>query len=480
MTEAKHVPCTIVAIDQGTTSTRAVLVNENGDAKVIHSVKHQQQYPASGWVEHDATELLSNIKQCIAKAGKVDAVAIANQGESCLAWDGETKMPLSPVIVWQDNRTHEAVCELKERGGEALTLARAGLPLDPYFSASKFRWLLDNNRDVKRAAENGTLRIGTTDAFFLDSLTGVFATDLTTASRTSLFNIHTKQWDPELCELFGVPVSLLPEVKSSAGNFGCLADGTPVNVSMVDQQASLYGHNCTDVGDTKITFGTGAFVLMSTGNATAVVGDDGLLSTIAWATKDQVNYAVEGGVYNASSALEWVKQIGLFSDYSELAWFEKAPAIARHLAFVPALSGLAAPYWDRTASGLWIGMESATEREDMCQSVLEGVALRAAQVVAAMSDKYGAVHKVSIDGGLSRSPYFCQFLADILQCKVVTWSFDELTAYGCAALSYQALTDRALQLNAQSYDYFPKIEKALSLAWQEKFKQAVLRSQGWR
>src|SRR5439155_10133473 len=291
---------------------------------------------------------------------------------------------------------------LKAEGGEALTLERAGLPLDPYFSASKLRWLLDNNESVRSGLKRGTVRLGTTDAFFLARLTGICATDVTTASRTSLMDLAKGTWDEELCRLFGVPVETLPEIRPTVSSFGAIK-GVPVTASLVDQQAALYGHGCRKPGDIKITFGTGAFVLAVTGAKIVRAPERGLLPTIAWQTKDECHYAVDGGVYNAGSAVEWAERIGLLRNLDELGHFERGAAIERGLAFVPALSGLAAPHWDRSAAALWIGMGLETERADMLQAILEGVALRTAEVVEAMSASLAIAPSISIDGGLTRS-----------------------------------------------------------------------------
>ena len=241
----------IVGIDQGTTSTRALVLNTEGKLEVIHSVEHRQLYPQTGWVEHDPEELVNNIQQCVNVAGIVDAIGIDNQGESCLAWDARTKQALSPVIVWQDSRTIDEIERLRSEGLENEVLNRAGLPLDPYFSASKLGWLLKNLPAVKNALTLGTLRLGTTDAFFLDRLTGRYVTDVSTASRTSLMNLQHQQWDETLCQIFGVPLDVLPEIVPTTGDFGSMSTEfgeTPVTASVVDQQAALYGFGCRKKG----------------------------------------------------------------------------------------------------------------------------------------------------------------------------------------------------------------------------------------
>ncbi|MFV2093305.1 MAG: FGGY family carbohydrate kinase, partial [Hyphomicrobiales bacterium] len=368
----------VVAIDQGTTSTRALVLDRAGAANITCTRQHRQIYPSPGWVEHDAGELLGHVRQCLEAAGPVDAIGIDNQGESCLAWDGDTGEPISPVIVWQDRRTEPAIARLRASGAQELTLARAGVPLDAYFSASKLAWILDNITAAGDLLARGRLRLGTTDAYFLDQLTGHFATDITTASRTSLLNLATGAWDPQLCELFGIPIEALPEIRPTFSDFGSVKIAgrfIRVTASVVDQQAALYGHLCRKPGDAKITFGTGAFALAITGDAIVRAPDQGLLPTIAWQrTGESPTYALDGGVYCASSAVNWARSLGLFSAFSDINEFAEPPAIDGNLVFVPALTGLGCPYWDGSAAGLWIGMSLDTTPGDMVQAILEGIA----------------------------------------------------------------------------------------------------------
>lgn len=421
-----------LAIDQGTTSTRALLVDETG-AKLLHSVEHRQIYPAPGHVEHDPEELVANLVACLAAASQVGCVGLANQGESCLAWDGATGRAITPVIVWQDARTADVCARLKRDGAEAMTLQRAGLPLDPYFSASKLGWIMAHVPQARSLLSAGRLRLGTTDAFFRDRLTASFATDPSTASRTSLMNLATGSWDPELCDLFGVPMEALPEIRPTTGPLGTLPGGYVLTASIVDQQAALFGHGARKPGDAKITFGTGAFALTL---AAGPAAPPGVLPTIAWAEQGQPRvYALDGGVYAASSAVNFARQIGLFAAFDEIDGFDLGPAIARGVAFVPALAGLACPHWDRNARGAWMGLSLDTTRIDMAQAVLEGVAFRMAEVMVAMACTAPALEAVSIDGGMSRNPWFCQFLSDVLARPIRISDEPELTALGCAQLA---------------------------------------------
>lgn len=468
----------VLAIDQGTTSTRAFLI-EDGAGRLVHSAEHRQSFPRTGWVEHDPEELLANVRACLEAAGLIDAVGIDNQGESCLAWEAGTARPLTPVIVWQDNRTHAFVSRLKAEGAETVTLARAGLPLDPYFSASKLRWIIDNVPEAVSLAVRGRLRLGTTDAFFLERLTGVATTDVTTASRTSLMNLETLAWDEELCRLFGVPIAALPDIRPTMGERGAITlsgHNVPVTASVVDQQASLYGHGCRRAGDMKITFGTGAFALAVTGGAICRAPDKGLLPTVAWQREGEAPvYALDGGVYCASSAVNWARSLGLFDAFSEIGSFPRAPAIARGLAFVPALAGLAAPYWDRSAAGLWVGLSLDADRRDLVQAVIEGVALRAAQVVEAMGELVPLDGPVSIDGGMASNPYLCQFLADALARPVVVPEMGELTALGTALMA-AGNGEAAGPMPGRSRSYAPARPSG---DWKARFADAVARCRGW-
>ncbi|MET3898000.1 glycerol kinase [Devosia sp. UYZn731] len=461
----------IAAIDQGTTSTRSLLVETGRAPIVIGRRRHRQSYPHPGWVEHDAAELLADIRACLAEAGAVDAIGIANQGESCLAWHGSTGEALSPVIVWQDMRTADALVALPPELRERM-LALSGLPAEAYFSASKLGWLLRNNAAVAEAHQSGQLRLGTTDAYFMHNLTGHCVTDVTTASRTGLMNIQSLAWDAELCALHGVPVETLPTIVPTMGDFGAI-DGVPVRASVVDQQAALYGHGCRRPGDAKVTFGTGAFALVVTGDTLVRAPELGILPTIGWSGPHGTVRAADGGVYDAGSALEWARRLGLFDDFGELDEFERSPAIGRGLACVPALSGLACPHWDRSAGSLFIGMTADTDRRDLCQALLEGLAYLTADVIAALDAKTPVGERISIDGGLSQSRYFCQMLANATGRTVAAAAFSELTGVGLAQLAAGGVLDivlgePSLTLPVEGLpDFRPLFDSALSrsLRW---------------
>lgn len=461
----------VAAIDQGTTSTRCLVVEADGTARVAGSLTHAQRHPAPGWVEHDPAELLRNIRALIAAAGAVDAIALANQGESCLAWDAVSGDALSPIIVWQDARTTESLAARPAKQAARAT-AISGLPLDPYFSASKLGWLMENVPAVATARATGRLRLGTTDAYFLDRLTGTFATDLATASRTGLLDLSTGRWSAELCDLHGVPLDFLPPIRAVDAGFGTI-DGVPLRVSIVDQQAALYGHGCRAPGDAKITFGTGAFLLVLAGPERPA--PEGLLPTIGWQrTGEAPVFAIEGGVYDAGAALEWLRRLGLYSETAELDGFTGPSALSRGLVFVPALSGLAAPYWDRKAAPLFIGMEAATERRDMVRAALEGIALLTVGLIAAAERAGAPITEISIDGGLSQSGYFARFLAAASGRAVKVPAQHEMTALGLAALCGVDISA------ARGADRHFAPDDSVSPQDHARFAEAVAKSRGWR
>ncbi|MFO1435012.1 MAG: FGGY family carbohydrate kinase [Gammaproteobacteria bacterium] len=473
----------VVAIDQGTTATKIHRLDKSGDFTTLESITHAQYFPQPGWVEHDANELLRSVERGIEQSKGAAGLGIDNQGETVVAWDAKTGEPIYNAIVWQDNRTHDTVERLRSDGCEALTLTRAGLPLDPYFSATKLRWILDHVANARALLAAGRLRMGTSDSFFLDRLCQCFVTDVTTASRTSLMNLRTRQWDSELCDLFGVPMSVLPQIVPCTGSFAEMGGGSSaprIVMSIVDQQAALYGHGCRSCGDAKITFGTGAFALCVTGDSPYSDPRSGLLPTIAWQLHGQSPiYALDGGVYNAGSAIDWIRKLGLFSEYHQIDTFEGVSAIERGLVFVPALSGLACPYWDRSAAGMWLGLGLETTRHDLVRAVLEGVALRAAQVVAAMGKHVPMGASISIDGGLGRNGYFSRFLSAATGCEIVVNDLAELTGFGNAQLTASAVS-LEIEKGSDAGSTRRVHSEPLAKAIHERFANAVDRSRAWR
>ncbi len=469
----------VLAIDQGTTGTKAFTLDEAGTFTKVAGFEHAQHYPQPGWVEHDAEELLSHVQACIAAAGPVDAIGIDNQGETLVAWDAKTGKPCHRAIVWQDDRTKDVTERLKSEGAEELTLARAGLPLDPYFSATKMRWIMDNVPEAKVLLTQGRLRIATSDAFFLDRLAGQFATDVTTASRTSLMSLDTLQWDADLLKLFGIPREVLPDIRDTTGPFGN-HKGIAITANLVDQQAALFGHGCEKPGDAKITFGTGAFALGIAGGRRPPRDNSGLAATVAWRKgRSAADFALDGAVYNAASAINWARSIGLFASYDEINAFAAPSALSRGLCFVPALSGLACPHWDRNAAGLWIGLGLDTTRADMMQAVLEGIALRAAEVMQAMAALLPLGPAISIDGGLANNDYFMRFLANALNRTVTVASSTELTALGTARMAMAGAGGQTLPpLPRPAQVHHP--EAPLPDEQRQRFATAVERAKAWR
>jgi glycerol kinase len=466
-----------LGIDQGTTGTKAVMLDEDGTVTPVYAANHRQIHPAQGWVEHDAEELLHHVRQAIAAAGPVTAVGIDNQGETVVGFDAETGAPVHNAIVWLDARTEPRIADLEAAGAGDTVRRLTGLPLDSYFSATKLAWLLENLPEAAALHRAGRLRLGTSDAFFLYRLTGRFATDASTASRTSLMDLRSGRWDEELCRLFGVPVATLPEILPSSGPFGTLADGTPVTASLVDQQAALYGHFCRAPGDLKFTFGTGGFALAVTGDAPVFDTRSGLLPTVAWESDGKRTYALDGGLYNAASALDWARAQGLFQDHAEIADFPGPSALERGLVFVPALSGLACPHWDRAAAGMFLGLGLETTKRDMVQAVLEGVALRAAEVLAAFDQLVPLGATVSIDGGLTRNRYFRRMLA-CASGKRIRALAGEAAAIGTALLAAKGAGFGDIPVTVPTESAEP--EAPLPDTLKARFAEAVRRSSGWK
>lgn len=472
----------VIAIDQGTTGTKVHRLGMDGKFETLGGFEHRQIFPRSGWVEHDPNELIDHLTRCLALGKDAAAIGLDNQGETVIAWDSKTKQPIYNAIVWQDARTEDEIQRLKATGAEAETLQRAGLPLDPYFSASKLKWLLDNVPEAQELHRQGRLRLGTSDSFFLDRLAGRFTTDVTTASRTSLMNLETLSWDPFLCDLFGVPLDCLPEIGATAGELGEI-DGVALTANVVDQQAALFGHGCRKRGDAKITFGTGAFALAIAGDKPLRDPASGLLPTIAWQIADEpCTYALDGGVYNAASAINWARGLGLFTDYAEIDSFTAEAAIARNIVFVPALSGLGCPYWDRSAAGMWLGLGLDTGKPDLMQAVLEGIALRASEVMRAMSTLTPLSDQLSIDGGVVSNDYFCRFLAAALDRRLTIPSSAELTGLGAAQLAMIGAGLAAMETLPPAPPAARAIEpdQPLAAALHARFGEAVKRCRAWR
>jgi glycerol kinase len=469
----------ILGIDQGTTGTKAVLLWPDGSHRLVFERRHAQSHPMPGLVEHDSDELLAHVEAGLAAGREAApaAIGLANQGETVIAFDAETGRAIHPAIVWMDARAEPFLQTLRVAGAEAVSLERAGLPLDAYFSAGKLRWILDHMPTARRLAALGRLRLGTSDAFFLHRLTGRFVTDLSTASRTGLLNLKTERWDEMLCALYGIPPETLPEILSSADDFGTTTEGIPVRASLVDQQAALFGHGCREGGALKFTFGTGGFALALTGAEPLRDATGGLLTTIAWRRPGGTEYALDGGLYHAASAVDWARRIGLFSDYAEVESFEGPSALERGLVFVPAFTGLGCPHWDRSAAGTFLGLGIDTTGREMARAVLEGVALRAAEIMRAMGDLLPLADTISIDGGLSRNGYFCGFLARVLGGEVRVFE-GEAAALGAALMAAEGMGRAQAAPRAEGRRYAPG--QPFAEADLARFAEAIRRAQNWR
>ncbi|MDQ0473790.1 FGGY family carbohydrate kinase [Labrys wisconsinensis] len=472
----------VLAIDQGTTSTKAHVLFDDGRFETVGGIAHQQHFPGPGRVEHDAGEIAAAVETLIGRAvaahGVPDAVALANQGETVVAWDRDTRQPLHRAIVWQDQRTQPRLDGFGA-AQKALVAERAGLPLDAYFSASKLAWLLREVPEVAAAAAAGRLGLATSDVFLLGRLTGRYATDAATASRTSLMDLDRRCWDGDLAALFGVPLALLPPILPCAGDFGPVQIGgaeRPLTASLVDQQAALYGHGCRAAGDAKITFGTGTFALAVSGPV-PVRGREGLVPTLAWQLPGEAAlYALDAGDFTAAAAIGWGRSLGLPMDG---ALGPGPSAIERGLVFVPALAGLAAPHWDRGAGGLFLGLRQDTTPADMARAIWEGIALRAVELLEALigADAAGAV---SVDGGLTHDDGFVQFLADALGRPARRRASADLTALGVAMLGFVGLGAEPPPVSTAGDRLVePSAAGAAIRDARPLFARAVERSKGW-
>ncbi|MCU0705785.1 MAG: glycerol kinase GlpK, partial [Fimbriiglobus sp.] len=436
----------LLAIDQGTTSSRAVVFDPT-TFTVLGSAQQEieQHYPADGWVEHEPEEIwysvARTVREALANAGvdasEVAAIGITNQRETVLLWERASGRPVSRAIVWQDRRT-AAFCR-ERKTDEPMLKAKTGLVLDPYFSGTKLRWVLENKPEVKTAAEQGQLAAGTVDSFLIWRLTGgkVHATDTTNASRTLLFNIHHLQWDEELLTYFGVPRKLLPEVKPSVADFGTtkgldfLPDGVPIRGVAGDQQAALFGQGCFAPGDAKCTYGTGAFYLRHTGDS-PVSSADGLLTTVAAMPTGKPQYALEGAVFVAGAAVQWLRDgLQLFKSAAESEQLARESNPVEPVLFVPGFVGLGAPHWVPEARGAIFGLTRATTAADLARAALEGVAYQVADLVG----DDGRSAALRADGGMARNDWFVQFQADVLGVAVLRANQSESTALGAAFLA---------------------------------------------
>ncbi len=442
----------ILAIDQGTTSSRAIVFDENLHPVTTAQQEFTQHFPASGWVEHDPAEIwetvLTTSRQAIAQAGGAEGIAaigITNQRETTIIWDRETGQAIHNAIVWQDRRTAPLCADLKAQGHEPMVSARTGLLLDPYFSATKVKWLLDNVDNARDRARAGRLAFGTVDSFLIWHLTGgaEHVTDATNAARTMLYDIGRGAWDDEICTLLDIPMALLPEVRDCAAEFGTTAPGLfgaaiPILGVAGDQQAATIGQACFQPGMMKSTYGTGCFALLNTGRD-LVASQNRLLSTIAYQLDGQATYALEGSIFIAGAALQWLRDgMGLLQHASDAGAMARAADPSQNLYLVPAFTGLGAPYWDADCRGAVFGLTRNTGPNDFARAALEAVGFQTRDLLAAMrADWSGSGHDATlrVDGGMSASDYAMQFLSDITGAPVDRPTVLETTALGAAWLA---------------------------------------------
>jgi len=442
------VPPLHLAIDQGTTGTTVLLVDAAG-AVVDRAYREvTQHFPQPGWVEHDAEQVWQTVVEAagevMARATRAPvAIGITNQRETFVLWDRRTLRPVHRAIVWQCRRSTETCRELKDSRHEPLFRERTGLLLDPYFSGTKVRWLLDSDPDLRRRAEAGELAFGTIDTWLVARLTGgrEHVTEPGNASRTLLFNLRTMGWDPELCALLGVPAALLPEVRDSSGLFGRSDPGAflgldvPIGGVAGDQQAALFGQACFQPGMCKNTYGTGSFVLVNTGDQVRP-GNTGMLATVAWQLGGRPTYATEGAIFVTGAALQWLRDgLGIISSADEVGPIAATTTDTEGVHFVPALVGLGAPYWDPEARGLISGLTRGSTRDHLVRAAVESMAFQTADVVDAMAADGVAVAEMRVDGGASVMDALLQFQADLLGVPVVRAASAETTALGASFLA---------------------------------------------
>lgn len=441
----------ILALDQGTTSSRAIVFDHNGQIKSVAQKEFTQYFPQPGWVEHNPNEIWSSQASVIAEAiSAIDingldiaGIGITNQRETTIVWDVDTEEPIYNAIVWQDRRTSEFCDELKAQGLTDKIHEKTGLIIDAYFSGTKIKWILDNVPGARKRAEMGKLRFGNVDSWLVWRLTRgeVHVTDVSNASRTMLFNIHDLKWDEELMKLLDIPMSMMPAVKSSSEVYGhtkttIFAHEVPISGIAGDQQAALFGQMCIEPGSIKNTYGTGCFVMLNTGNK-PVMSKNNLLTTIAWKIGNQVVYALEGSIYVGGSVVQWLRDgLGFITSSSEIEDLASTVPDSGGVYFVPALTGLAAPYWDQYARGTIIGITRGTTRAHIARAALDGIAFQTYDIAQAMAkDMNASLTELKVDGGASRNNLLMQTQADLLGIKVVRPRITETTALGAAYLA---------------------------------------------
>jgi glycerol kinase len=491
-------PKYVLALDQGTTSSRAILFDHDGETRASASQEFKQYYPQPGWVEHDANEIWQSQRAVAekvlaeSKAGPDDiaTIGITNQRETVVLWDRATGEPVYHAIVWQCRRTAPMCDRLRAEGYDKVLRSKTGLMTDAYFSGTKIAWLLENVPGIRERAERGELAAGTIDAWLIWKLSGgkIHATDVTNASRTLVFNIRSLEWDEEILRRFNIPRALLPEVKESSGTIAeteIFGGRIPIAGVAGDQQASLFGHQCFAKGSAKNTYGTGLFLLMNAGEEIPK-SDSGLVATVGWGRNGHTTYALEGSVFIAGAALQWLRdELGLIKHASESDAMAQEVADAGGVYFVPAFVGLGAPHWDAYARGTIVGLTRGTNRNHIVRAALESIAYQTREVVEAMAADTGArPQALRVDGGVARNDFMCQFQADILGIPVERPVTTEATALGAAYLAGLATgfwkdeKELAAQLRIANR-FEPAMAESRRNELYEGWLRAVERAKGW-
>ena len=487
----------VLALDQGTTGSAAIVFNRQGRPVSVADREIRQIYPRPGWVEHDPEDIFAATvavgREALARAGldRVEAIGITSQRETVVVWDPSTGRPLANAIVWQDRRTADRCAELRRAGWTGAVRDRTGLLIDPYFSATKLEWLFRTNPELAERARRGQSLTGTVDSWLIWKLTGgrLHRTDYTNASRTMLFNIRSIEWDADLCREFGVPLACLPEAAASAGDFGLtdppiFGGAIPIRGCAGDQQAALFGQACYEIGEAKNTYGTGCFLLAQTGDRP--IASERLITTIAWGIEGRIEYALEGSIFVTGAAIQWLRDgLGLIQTAAEVEELARQVADSADVFFVPALAGLGAPDWDPDARGLIVGLTGGTTRAHLARATLEAIAFQVADVANAFAAETGRpLQRLRVDGGGAANDLLLQIQADLLGCPVERPVVTETTAAGAAFLAGLAVgiwPDRAALRALRTLDrvFEPGPGRPNLLAAHSRWRQAVARARGW-
>ena len=490
----------ILSLDQGTTSSRALLINKKGEIKAVAQKEFTQIFPKSGWVEHNPDEIWSSqaltIAETIFKIGisgkNIAGIGITNQRETTIVWDRATGKPVYNAIVWQDRRTSEYCDSLKKAGHEELIKEKTGLVIDSYFSATKIKWILDNIEGARERAEKGELAFGTVDSWLVWKLTQgkSHITDVSNASRTMLYNINMLEWDDDLIELFGIPKSMLPEVKSSSEIYdytdpSIFASKIPIAGIAGDQQAAMFGQMCIEEGMVKSTYGTGCFLLLNTSDK-PFISKNNLLATIAWKLNGKTTYALEGSIFIAGAVVQWLRDgLGLIKNAKEVEALAKSVKDNGDVYFVPALTGMGAPYWDQYARGTIVGISRGTTKGHIARASLEGIVYQTMEIIEAMKHDTNLDHKeIRVDGAASTNNFLMSFLSDMLRVPVTRPKITETTAFGAAYLAglatgYWKDIDEIKSQWHVDEEFSPTLDMETVEKYKRKWRKAVSKSHGW-